>query len=421
MEGTEPDLEGINDLLKGESLVVTSYLDSGGSGDLFLGRQENLDREVAIKMIPVCRAEAAGSSILREGQIVARLSHPHIVGVYDAKLLGEPGDWYCCLVMEFIEGTNLAKSYPVSMEEVSRIMFQICEAMEYAHAEGVIHCDLRPGNILLDQRRQAKVTDFGISRFADQEEGGPLITGGDYLAPEQLIRGSDPGDPRRDVYSLGILLMEMIRTFDSGEGSFGSNSSLERKLQAIAERAADGNLESRIVSVTKLKEELAGLVPVSRTGLKKAVLMLVAGLCFMGGAFFLFGRSGDDEEVAHDGKEPIFAIADHPEPLPVITDVSPTEILNTAKGFWLEIRGRNFSPTQNYYCFASDLLLADDTQEDNSLATFVDETLLKVWVEGVAPNSHGDGYVAVRWGKSIDQGATKKFLHAYVITREERN
>jgi serine/threonine protein kinase len=190
----------------------------GGMADIYLSKQPGLDRDVAIKVLnPYTVAEDANfvNRFRREGRAAAALRHPNIVQIFD---FDNVGDLYF-LVMEYIEGRTLkqileelrGKGQVLTMEEVLRIIGQVGDALDYAHQRACLHRDVKPSNIMITQRGEAILMDFGIARImssAVQTTDGTISGTPAYMSPEQ---GRDDNvDHRSDLYSLGIVLYEML-------------------------------------------------------------------------------------------------------------------------------------------------------------------------------------------------------------------
>ena len=181
---------------------------------VFLGTDTVLGRTVAIKMLAPQFADDDGfvQRFRREAQAAASISHPHIVSVFDTG--SDDGLHY--IVMEYVEGKTLAEYLAgggrIMPDRAIDIAMDVCSALEAAHAQGVIHRDIKPGNIMLNGRGEVKVTDFGIARVtttADTVAQTAAILGtASYLSPEQA-QGL-PVDGRSDIYSLGCVLFEMV-------------------------------------------------------------------------------------------------------------------------------------------------------------------------------------------------------------------
>src|SRR5580693_1439748 len=204
---------------------VIEKLGAGGMGIVYKAVDLRLDRPVALKFLPdnMLQDPQALERFRREARAASALNHPGICTIYD---IGEQGG-RGFIAMEFIDGETLrshihGKALP--LEEVLKLGIQIAEALDAAHAEGIIHRDIKPANIFVTKRGQAKVLDFGLAKLLPKAvaAGGPGADGEDtdstsivgiisgtpsYMSPEQ-IRG-DALDARTDIFSLGLVLYEM--------------------------------------------------------------------------------------------------------------------------------------------------------------------------------------------------------------------
>lgn len=193
---------------------IIGQLGQGGMATVYKAYHSKLDRNVAIKVLHPAFKEDADflARFEREAQIVARLEHPHIVPVYDyAEHLNQP-----YLVMKFIEGRTLKRLLqegPVSLADILRIMTAVASALTYAHEQGVLHRDIKPSNIVLDKNGTPFLTDFGLARIAQagaSTMSADMILGTpQYISPEQAA-GQGNLDLRTDIYSLGVILYEMV-------------------------------------------------------------------------------------------------------------------------------------------------------------------------------------------------------------------
>ncbi|NUQ60981.1 MAG: protein kinase [Pirellulales bacterium] len=192
---------------------LEQLIGEGGFGQVWRGRDPELDRDVAIK-IP--RPGRLGSRIqaarfLEEARKVAKLHHPSIVQVFDVG----PNRSGCYIVSQWIEGTDLAKRIAagrLSFDESARIVAEVAEALHHAHLQGLVHRDIKPGNILLDAQGKAYVTDFGIAASEDELlDEQDVVTGTPlYMAPEQASGEGLRVTARADIYSLGVVLYELL-------------------------------------------------------------------------------------------------------------------------------------------------------------------------------------------------------------------
>lgn len=199
-------------------LEIIELLGQGGMGAVYKARQRQLDRLVALKILPpqVGQAEAFAERFTREARSLARLSHPGIVMVYDFGHT-EAGLYY--FIMEFVDGTDLRqviRSGQLSPTQALAVVPQICEALQYAHEEGVVHRDIKPENIMLNKKGQTKITDFGLAKLLGQPataytltQAGQRMGTPHYMAPEQ-IEHPHLVDHRADIYSLGVVFYEML-------------------------------------------------------------------------------------------------------------------------------------------------------------------------------------------------------------------
>ena len=225
---------------------------------VFLGRDEVLDRPVAVKVLnPLHGGTDIGDRFEREGRTAARLAHPNIVQVYDAGEAEFDGRETSYIVMEYVPGGDLKGLIDVRGRlpgaELARLGDEICAGLAHAHERGVIHRDIKPHNILLDENGHAKVTDFGIARALDATQAtrtGAYLGTALYSSPEQL-RGQK-ATPKSDVYSLGVTLYQAA----TGEPPFSGSTPLEIASQHVSkiptpprERGADvsENLEALIL------------------------------------------------------------------------------------------------------------------------------------------------------------------------------
>jgi Tol biopolymer transport system component/predicted Ser/Thr protein kinase len=197
---------------------IVEKIGAGGMGEVYRARDEHLGRDVALKVLPTgtLADEHARKRFRKEAQALSKLNHPNIATVFDF----DTQDGTDFLVMELVEGMTLSDKLaggPLPEKEITRLGMQLAEALEEAHERGVVHRDLKPGNVMVTPKGQAKILDFGLAKLLrpvsetattesfteTQGVAGTLP----YMAPEQL-RGSAP-DHRSDIYSFGVVLYEM--------------------------------------------------------------------------------------------------------------------------------------------------------------------------------------------------------------------
>ncbi|HZO12423.1 MAG TPA: serine/threonine-protein kinase [Polyangiaceae bacterium] len=193
--------------------VVERRLGEGGMGAVYLARDEQLGELVALKMIAGAALldPAAAGRFRREASAARRISHPNVVRIHD---IGEE-QGMLFLSMEYISGTSLAdiikRHGTVAPSQLRPWAAQICEGLEAAHRVGVVHRDLKPGNILIDEAQRVKIIDFGLARLPHIEgmtATGLILGTPEYMSPEQ-IRGRNV-DARSDIYSLGAVLYHAL-------------------------------------------------------------------------------------------------------------------------------------------------------------------------------------------------------------------
>jgi TM2 domain-containing membrane protein YozV/predicted Ser/Thr protein kinase len=252
---------------------ILSLIGKGGMGAVYKARQPGLDRFVALKVLPPVVANDPGFAerFNREARALARLSHPNIVAVYDFGTAGTLNYF----VMEFVDGTNLReveRAGRLSSEQALAIVPQICEALQFAHNEGIVHRDIKPENLLMDKKGRVKITDFGIAKILDVAQDKVALTGAKdvvgtphYMAPEQIEKPQTV-DHRADIYSLGVVFYEML----TGELPLGKFSPPSKKVQVdvrldeIVLHTLEKEPERRYQQVSQVKtdvETVAGTPP----------------------------------------------------------------------------------------------------------------------------------------------------------------
>jgi serine/threonine protein kinase len=215
-------------------LEILDVLGRGGMGVVYRARQRGLDRLVALKILPpgVGSDPAFAERFTREARALARLNHPGIVTVHD---FGQVDGLYY-FIMEYVDGVNLREVIrrgDLRPEAALALVPQICEALQYAHEEGIVHRDIKPENILMDRRGRVKIADFGLGKLLVAAPAGAGLTGTQqvlgtlhYMAPEQWERPRAV-DHRADIYSLGVVFYELL----TGELPLGRFAPPSRKVR----------------------------------------------------------------------------------------------------------------------------------------------------------------------------------------------
>jgi serine/threonine-protein kinase len=233
------------------TLELGEEIGQGGMGSVFKAKHLRLGRQVAVKFLP---AELASKSEFRvrferEAHALALLSHPNIVTIYDYG--EEAGQGF--IVMELVEGQSLDKMLPLAPERAIDVVLKIADALSYAHKQGIIHRDIKPGNVLVDQFGNVKVTDFGLARMGGGDARGWTLTAPDralgtlyYMAPE-VMTGAPP-DPRMDVYSLGVLLYQLL----TGALPVGEFERLPGSIDLVVRRALSQAPAKRYATIDEL-------------------------------------------------------------------------------------------------------------------------------------------------------------------------
>jgi serine/threonine protein kinase len=246
-------------------LEILELLGQGGMGAVYKARQPKLDRLVALKVLPgeVAADPPFAERFVREAQALARLNHPGIVAVYD---FGEAGGFYYFL-MEFVDGVNLRQliqSKTLEPRQALAIVPQICEALQYAHEEGIVHRDIKPENILMDKKNRVKIADFGLAKLLAHSTRPNVLTGSlqvmgtpHYMSPEQMERPQEV-DHRADIYSLGVVFYEML-TGELPLGRFAPPSqkaAVDARLDEVVLRALEREPVRRYQHASDVKTEV---------------------------------------------------------------------------------------------------------------------------------------------------------------------
>jgi hypothetical protein len=233
----QPSSSMIGTVLSGR-YRLEAKLGSGGMSTVYLARDGTLDRAVAVKVMhrEMSEQEDQLQRFRQEARAVAKLSHPNVVSVIDA---GEDGG-HPYIVFEYVKGETLKQRIKregaLDVQDAIAYAIEVARGLGVAHARNMVHRDIKPQNVLIDEDGRAKLTDFGISRQLEQDgvtATGRVLGTTDYVAPEQAM--GKPVDPRSDVYSLGVVLYEML----VGQVPFSADSQVGVAMKHVNEEVPD--------------------------------------------------------------------------------------------------------------------------------------------------------------------------------------
>lgn len=261
-----PSIEEMNAALPQFDFV--ELIGAGGMGAVYKARQPKLNRFVAIKMLPPRSGDdlpGFSERFEREAQSMARLNHPHIVSVYD---FGETAFGQSYFVMEYVEGADLERLIAggqLTLDHFYGWIPQICEAIQYAHDRGIVHRDIKPANVLIDLEGRVKIADFGLAKLTGADKPETELTQEnlsmgtpDYASPEQ-IDGGGQVDWRSDIYSLGVLMYQML-TGRLPRGAFPLPSEkepgLDPRLDEVVMRAMQSDPANRFQQASEISDRL---------------------------------------------------------------------------------------------------------------------------------------------------------------------
>jgi predicted Ser/Thr protein kinase len=248
-------------------IEMIELIGSGGMGSVYRGRQTDLNREVAVKVLPdsLSQDPLFLERFRREAQALAKLDHPNIVRVFGSGV--HDGIGY--IVMEFVAGTTLReamRSSAIGPADALKIVPKICDALAYAHDQGIVHRDIKPENILLGVGGKVKVVDFGLAKITADEASELMLTQTGarlgtlrYMAPEQVDGVSV--DHRADIYSLGVVLYELLTgQVPMGRFSMPSESAgTDPRIDDVVMRTLCRDPADRYQRVAELESELVSI------------------------------------------------------------------------------------------------------------------------------------------------------------------
>jgi serine/threonine protein kinase len=332
-------------------LEILELLGKGGMGVVYKARQPTLDRMVALKILPQKMALDPDfqNRFIREAKALGSLNHPNIVAVYD---FGAEGGLFF-FAMEFVDGTNLRqilRDRKLPPEQALKIVPQLCDALDYAHTEGVVHRDIKPENILLDKKGRVKIADFGLAKLvgADVAAAGMLTVTNmvmgtpHYMAPEQ-VENPKSVDHRADIYAIGVVFYEML-TGELPIGRFELPSKkvqIDVRLDDVVLKALEKSPERRYQNASDIKDAVTKATattssvesysptvltprPVKKSNAPAAIATAVALLLIGIGIYFKI-TSGNSVPVL----PPPVVVTKDPTPTP--TPVAPAAPLDLTK------------------------------------------------------------------------------------------
>jgi serine/threonine protein kinase len=253
-------------------LEILELIGKGGMGAVYKARQKQLDRIVALKILPpgIGHDAAFAERFAREAKALAKLNHPNIVTLYE---FGDAGGQFYFL-MEFVDGVNLRQLLQagrISAREALAIVPQICDALQFAHDQGIVHRDIKPENILLDRRGRVKVADFGLAKIVESRDDATNLSASEknpenltdagktmgtpnYMSPEQIAAPGEV-DNRADIYALGVVFYQMLTGELPGKKIEPPSKKvqIDVRLDEIVLRALEKNPELRFQQVSEVK------------------------------------------------------------------------------------------------------------------------------------------------------------------------
>lgn len=287
---------------------IIEKIGSGGMGEIYLAEDTRLNRQVALKFLPLecCRDKEIRTRFQREAQAAAKLCHPNIITIFEVnEFNGRP-----YFAMEHIQGKSLAdfiENKDNSLEKIIVLSIQICEGLSKAHQAGIVHRDIKPSNILIDQDGRAKILDFGLAAIKGEKKltkTGSTLGTINYMSPEQA-RGENL-DHRSDIFSLGVMLYEMITghlpfkgehepgiiysiQYDEPEPLARYKSGVSDELQRVIAKALEKDKNRRYQHADELASDLRRLTSAASPQRNRRFRLLSAvlfALIIVAGAYF---------------------------------------------------------------------------------------------------------------------------------------
>ena len=287
-------------------LEILELIGKGGMGAVYKARQKQLDRIVALKILPpgIGHDVAFAERFTREARALAKLNHPGIVTLYEfgrADLMvspnigvsqqGSPTGQVYFFLMEFVDGVNLRQllhAGRISSREALAIVPKICDALQFAHDQGIVHHDIKPENILMDRRGRVKAADFGLAKLVgvgnEPTTGGGTVAGSpaltesgkvmgtpNYMAPEQVEHPNEV-DNRADIYALGVVFYQMLTGELPGKRIEPPSSKvqIDVRLDEVVLRALEKNPELRYQQISEVKTCVETIVSSGIAGIQPA-------------------------------------------------------------------------------------------------------------------------------------------------------
>jgi len=265
------------------SFTLLKSIGTGANGQVFLAIDKTSKQQVAIKVPHSFLNPEQKQRFLHESQLLSRLSHSNIAKILQTGLLQDQDLPY--IAMEFVEGKNIhqyCRDKDLNFRQIIELFKQVLEAVQYAHQRGIIHRDIKPDNILVNQKGQVKLVDFGIAMLSDNStqhltqltRTGEIVGTLSYMSPEQ-VSGSEAIDTRTDIYSLGVVLYQLLAKklpFSLNANQLFSaisqiiedlpkklnkqNSAIDTDLTTIVHHAMEKNPEQRYQSASEFKKDL---------------------------------------------------------------------------------------------------------------------------------------------------------------------